>query len=167
MFYFAYGSNLDWSQMRERCPSARFVAVAKLKGHRLAFTRRSTGRGCGVADAVSDPGHDVWGVVYEIDQRDVGSLDQSEGFAPGRARNSYVREERHVYAEGDDQRPLITSIYFAIKEDNPPLPNAEYKRLIVDGAKFWHLPQGYIAELERIEVAPSSRPGQEIRNSQH
>ena len=40
MIYFAYGSNLDFVQMRSRCPSAQFVAVAKLPDHQLAFTRR-------------------------------------------------------------------------------------------------------------------------------
>jgi hypothetical protein len=29
MLYFAYGSNMNWDQMRERCPSARFEFVAK------------------------------------------------------------------------------------------------------------------------------------------
>ena len=49
MLYFAYGSNMEWKQMRERCPSAMFVCIAKLKDRRLAFTRKSKDRGCGVA----------------------------------------------------------------------------------------------------------------------
>jgi len=27
LLYFAYGSNLDWSQMKKRCPSAEFVGI--------------------------------------------------------------------------------------------------------------------------------------------
>ena len=152
MFYFAYGSNMDFSQMRERCPSARFVCVAKLKDHRLAFTRKSEKRKCGVSDVIQQEGSDVWGVVYEIDERDIGLLDQTEGFRPGRTENDYVREERQVFAEGDNKKPLLVSVYFAIKEDNPPKPNIKYKQLIVNGAKYWHLPDAYIQELERIEV---------------
>jgi len=34
----------------------------------------------------------------------------------------------------------------------PPLPNADYKRLIVEGARFWHLPDDYVREMETIEV---------------
>ena len=30
MIYFAYGSNLDFTQMRKRCPSAQFIATARL-----------------------------------------------------------------------------------------------------------------------------------------
>jgi hypothetical protein len=156
MLYFAYGSNMDLSQMRERRPSVRFVCVAKLKDHRLAFTRRSKKRGCGVSDVIPNPDHDVWGVVYEIDERDFGRLDTCEGFVPGRPRkeNAYFREERHVYRDGNDDAPLLPLVYFAIKQNNPPRPNAECKGLIVDGARYWHLPEDYIRELEEIEVMP-------------
>jgi hypothetical protein len=82
---------------------------------------------------------------------DVGNLDRSEGFSPGRVQNSYTREERHVLIEGNRDKPIAAWVYFAQREANPPLPNAEYKRLIVEGAKFWHLPAHYVAELEKIE----------------
>jgi len=150
---FAYGSNMEWEQMRERCHSARFVGIAALPKHRLAFTRRSENRGCGVADAVPDEDRDLWGVVYEIDSQDVGSLDASEGFRPGRARNAYRREERQVFADGDKSRPLTVFIYFAEPQGSPPPPNSKYKRLILSGARHWHLPDKYIHELEQIEVA--------------
>ena len=153
MLYFAYGSNLDWDQMKARGPSVTFISRAKLKDHRLAFTRKSKRRGCGSADAVIKQAHNVWGVVYEIAERNIGSLDQAEGFVPGRTQNAYTRQKRHVYVEGDERKPLLVSVYFAKKQKDPPLPSAEYKRLIVDGAKYWHLPQEYIDELEQIEVA--------------
>lgn len=154
MLYFAYGSNLEWAQMKKRCPSARFVSLAKLPDHRLAFTRKSKDRGCGVADAIPAKGHDMWGVVYEINERDIGQLDKSEGFQPDRERekNSYIREELHVFEVDDGKKPLIVSTYFAIKEPSPPLPSKEYMRQIVEGAKYWHIPSNYIEELEKIEV---------------
>ena len=37
MFYFAYGSNMNWTQMQRRCPSSRFVCTARLPGYRLAI----------------------------------------------------------------------------------------------------------------------------------
>ncbi len=156
MLYFAYGSNMDWTQMRERCPSAPFVCVAKLKDHRLAFTRKSEKRRCGVSDVIPDQGHDVWGTVYEIDQEDLGRLDKCEGFVLGRPReeNAYFREESDICRDGNDDAPLVAWVYFAIRQNNPRRPNAEYKRLIVDGARFWRLPEDYIRELEEIEVAP-------------
>jgi len=153
--YFAYGSNLDCGQMRERCPSARFVCVAKLKDYGLAFTRKSTKRGCGVADAVSKTGCDVWGVVYEIDDQDLAQLDRCEGYHPGKPEkeDSYNRRERVVLDGGDEHKPLTVMTYFAVGECNPPPPNKQYMGQIIEGAKFWRLPAEYIKELERVEVA--------------
>lgn len=152
--YFAYGSNLDWEQMRERCPSARFVCVAMLKDHRFAISRYSTGRKCGVASAIADDGHDVWGVAYDIDDRDWGGLDVCEGFRPGRpeGENAYVRRERHVFDGGDEKRPLRVLIYLANPEPNPPPPSRCYMHQIIMGAKQWRLPEGYVAALEQVEV---------------
>jgi len=56
MLNFAYGSNMNWNQMRERCPSSRFVGIAVLRDHKLAFTRESVNHGCGVADVVAEDG---------------------------------------------------------------------------------------------------------------
>lgn len=151
MFYFAYGSNMNWDQMRERCTSARFVGVAFLPDHKLAFTRKST-QGFGVADAVPERGRKVYGVVYEIGDLDVGRLDTREGYRPKRERNSYVRRECLVFLGGDDSQPLTVSAYFARRQPKPPLPSNGYRNLILSGARHWHLPEEYIAELEQIEI---------------
>ena len=153
MLYFAYGSNMDWQQMRDRCPTARFVGVAALRDHRLAFTRRSIKRGCGVANVVPVEGQVVWGAVFELDDRDIGRLDAAEGYRLGRIKNSYRREERHVFRDGDDKQPLAAAVYFGEPQEAPPLPNQDYKNLILVGARRWGLPEVYIRQLEAIEVA--------------
>jgi gamma-glutamylcyclotransferase len=99
MLYFAYGSNMNWQQMQNRCPSARFFGIALLPDHKLAFTRKSIKRGCGVADAAPTQNHNVWGIVYEITAQDIEALDKSEGYMPGREKNSYFRRERHGLAQ--------------------------------------------------------------------
>jgi gamma-glutamylcyclotransferase len=148
VLYFAYGSNMDCAQMRERCPSTRFVGIGRLPNHKLAFSRKSTKRGCGVADVVETAGHDVWGVVYRIDDsEDEQRLDKCEGVP-----SAYVKESRLVYLQGQAE-PRRVSIYLAVTQENPPLPNAEYKDLIAAGAKFWRLPPTYVEELEQIVVA--------------
>jgi|SRR5579872_3603852 len=154
MLYFAYGSNMEWSQMRSRCPSAKFVSAAKLPDFRLAFTRRSKQRSCGVSDVVADKAESVWGVVYEIADTEIALLDSFEGFRPGRERkeNSYVREERHVFRDGNQKQPLLASIYLGNPQENPPLPNEDYKKLLVKGAEQWNLPPDYIKKLEAIQT---------------
>ncbi len=94
MLYFAYGSNMDWNQMKARCPSAQFICKAILSNYRLDFTWHSTTRGCGVADAVKDSDSIIWGVVYQINDNDISTLDKKEGFQPGRKHNenTYFRK---------------------------------------------------------------------------
>ena len=152
MLYFAYGSNMNWLQMQDRCPSARFLHLAVLPDYQLAFTRKSIKRGCGVADVVPAPGQNVWGVVYEISNRDVENLDRSEGYRSGRERNSYWRRECLVLLMGDERRPQKLFAYFGDPQSKPPGPNAEYKELIVSGARQWHPPNDYIRQLEAIVV---------------
>jgi gamma-glutamylcyclotransferase len=145
VYYFAYGSNMNWRQMKQRCSSATFVSVACLKDHRFAITRQSRRRLCGTADIVPEPGSEVFGIVYEIDDYDLGLLD---GFEDG-----YGREKMFVTPIGDGRNLLEAWVYIAEKESCPPLPNALYKRLIVEGARHWKLPQDYIDMLEKLETA--------------
>ena len=147
MLYFAYGSNMDWAQMRSRCPSAEFNGTACLFDYRLAFTRFSTNRGCGVADAVSATGNEVWGVIYKINDHDLESLDRSEGYTVGGANNAYERCTTTVFIDGNINKPMQVDIYFANAQEQPPLPNQTYKELIVNGATYWNLPQNYIEKV--------------------
>jgi gamma-glutamylcyclotransferase len=144
MNYFAYGSNMNWAQMKKRCPSAKFVAVACLAGRRLAITRKSRRRLCGTADVVPDARSAVWGILYEIDDRDLARLD---GFEDG-----YGRERMAVVAAGDGAAPVEAWVYVAEKEEAPPPPNALYMSLILEGARAWKLPEDYVEMLARIEA---------------
>src|SRR5436189_6237039 len=85
---------MDWAQMKERCPFAKFVCRAKLPSHRLAFTLRSYSRRCGVADILRDETREVWGVVYELRESELKNLDKDEDFNPGRPddQNEYTRD---------------------------------------------------------------------------
>ena len=155
MLYFAYGSNMHLAQMKERCPSAKFVCRAKLPSHRLVFTLKSVNRGCGVADVLPDETKDVWGVVYELPATELKYLDKDESFRPERAddQNEYTRENHYVWREGDAKHPLLVSLYRGHPQPDPPLPSCDYKELIVEGARHWQLPPDYIQELESIQTA--------------
>ncbi len=154
MLYFAYGSKMDFHEMRTRCPSARFVAVAKLPHHRLDFTAYSESHACGVADAVPQHGENIWGVVYDVPELEFARLDQSEGYQPGRPshENDCVRGQRHVLREGSAHEPILVWLYLASRKPHSPVPNSAYKGLMVGGARFWHLPADYLAQLERIDA---------------
>jgi len=142
--YFAYGSNLNWPQMQRRCPSSRFVCVARLPDYQFGITRHSRLRNCGTANVFPAAGQEVWGAVYDVCDKDLGLLDSFE--------DGYRREILPVYALGDGQSPINVLVYVAELEINVPLPNAEYRRLILEGAKHWNLPLSYLSILEQIQT---------------
>jgi gamma-glutamylcyclotransferase (GGCT)/AIG2-like uncharacterized protein YtfP len=142
LYYFAYGSNMNWEQMRRRCPSAQFVSVARLPGYRFAIARHSRLRRCGTANIYADDGSDVWGIVYELTEEDFQRLDAFE--------DGYKREKILVLGATGRQPSLEALVYIAPKEENVPLPNAEYKKLMLEGAQYWQLPHSYCVMLEGI-----------------
>jgi gamma-glutamylcyclotransferase len=145
--YFAYGSNMSDEQIRERCPSHRFVCIAKLTDYRLAFTRHSKKRRCGVADVVPAPGQSVWGVVLEMSDSDLAALDGHEGVHA--KPPAYVRKNVQVLASGGHLVDAITYEVFT-KAPSEYAPNAEYLGLIIAGARKWGLPQDYQEALANI-----------------
>ena len=144
MYYFAYGSNLHWPQMQRRCPSAKFVTIAKLPGYEFGITRHSRLRECGTANVYPVADQEVWGAVYDVSDADLAVMD---GFEDG-----YHREMIPVYRPDDSNIPLQVLVYVAAIETDVPLPNPEYKRLILEGARHWRMPSTYIARLETIET---------------
>ena len=86
MYYFAYGSNMNWEQMKRRCASAQFVCVASLKDYRFAIARHSRLRNCGTANIFADTGSEVWGIVYDVSEPDLIILDS---FEDGYRRENY------------------------------------------------------------------------------
>jgi gamma-glutamylcyclotransferase len=145
VYYFAYGSNMNWQQMQRRCPSSRFICVGRLTDYQFGITRHSRLRGCGTANIFPAAGKEVWGIVYDVCDKDLVILD---GFEDG-----YRREILSVHPCDNGRQPLAALVYIAAIEENVPRPNAEYRRLIIEGAKHWQLPPLYLALLEAIQVA--------------
>lgn len=150
MYYFAYGSNLNWAQMQRRCPSSRFVTIAKLPGYQFGITRHSRLRDCGTANVFPIDGQEVWGAVYDVSDPDLMIMD---GFEDG-----YHREILSVFAPHNGREPLSVLVYVAAIESNVPPPNPEYKRLILEGARHWQMPSAYVAMLETLDAHVENLP---------
>jgi gamma-glutamylcyclotransferase len=142
--YFAYGSNLNWPQMQRRCPSSRFVCVGRLTDYDFGITRHSRLRDCGTANVFPAPGKEVWGAVYDISEAELLILDSFE--------DGYRREILSIYPQENGEAHLEALVYVAAIEENVPRPNAEYCRLIIEGARHWKLPTSYLLRLEAIQV---------------
>ena len=70
--YFAYGSNMNHYNMRQRCPKAKYIRKMILPDYELVF--RS------VADVQKAPGKQVTGALFEITKDCERELDRYEGF---------------------------------------------------------------------------------------
>lgn len=157
MIYFAYGSNMDEKRIRKRCPSAQFMSTARLPGFRLAFTRYSMNNRCGAADIIPESSGTVWGVVYQIKDEERAALDKAEGVAV----RAYKSISVEVHPEDVQARPIKALTYVVVKKEDPqPKPSAEYKAMLVNGAKAWNLPLDYVAELEKIGIAHPAEPNE-------
>jgi cation transport regulator ChaC len=144
---FAYGSNMDLAQMRERCPNSSLAAfVAEARDWKLCFPRESTKRKGGVGSIEREEGSSVWGVVFSVSERDLRRLDRHEGVFIG----SYTRGGLEVHDRGG--QAVQTQTYFAARERKQDfVPHEDYIDLYLKGARHFGLPAQYIESLERLK----------------
>ncbi len=162
MRYFAYGSNMCSRRLRNRVPSARFLILAELQGHKLCFHKVSKD-GSGKCDAApaGQPGDLVYGVVFEIDPGDKPALDRCEGVGRG--------YEETTVTLATDEGPLSAFTYRAQPNHIDPAlrPYTWYKDLVLGGAREHALPQHYIASIESVPADTDPDSSRETTNRQH
>ena len=142
--YFAYGSNMDPVQMAERCPGSRALGAARLAGWRLTFTRDSPAWGGGVGHIELAPGDEVWGVLWDLTDENLASLDEYEGLAVG----AYVRDRVTVrFEEGDVEADVYIAVPRGYKK-----PSRRYLAALLRGAEAHGCPDDYVERLRGIEI---------------
>lgn len=121
-YYLAYGSNLNIKQMAYRCPTARPVGTAAIKGYELLFKGSKTGAYLTIEKAENSS---VPVAVWEITEDDEKRLDTYEGFP-----NFYYKTEMEVTV---NSRKIKAFVY--IMHENRPLgiPSSHYVRTCVQG----------------------------------
>lgn len=143
--YFAYGSNLSMKQMKERCPSVRFLSKAVLPRYQLVFALRSKRWGGGVAGIVPEPAEQVEGIVYQICKEDLERLDEFEGTAKGQ----YSRGKVNVILPNGASMEAWT--FFANPEEGGPFrPSKKYLETILEGVKEHRLSEQFMEELKEL-----------------
>ena len=136
--YFAYGSNLCVRQMAQRCPDAADPRPATLADHDWLINER------GVATVERFAGARVHGVVWQLSDYDLATLDSAEGVP--------VRYRRDELTVDTDSGPTTAWVYIDHRvEAGPPRPG--YLERILDGARHHGLPHRWIEFLERWDPA--------------
>lgn len=136
-FYFAYGSNMNLSQMSIRCNDHQFNSIAVLLKYRFMINSR------GKATIVPSQVDEVWGVLWTLSHDDITELDRWEGLS----RGYYRREACNVVIQGD--KKVKAWVYIASDNSNGS-PSMEYSNLIIAGAKEHTLPEAYLKILSTV-----------------
>jgi len=131
-------------QMEQRCPGAKPVATGLLRGWRFLINRR------GVASIVADEAGSVRGVVWELTDEHLHSLDGYEG-VPAWYRRRMVDVELPEHGEV----ACVTYIDQSEGGDKPGPPRAGYLEKVVEGATNFRLPPAYVDFLRSFAAASS------------
>jgi hypothetical protein len=126
VLYFAYGSNLNVTQMALRCPGAKPLGRIKLRGWKLVFR--------GVADAIQEPGAFCYGGVWRITPEDEAALDPHEGVRHGLYRKEYIPIE--PMPDGEDCVLIYTTNSTGIFP-----PSESYLECIKQGYRDFKMPR--------------------------
>ena len=132
MYYFAYASNLNQKQMRERCPDSKLVSVATLPNYKLVFVGWSRQWRGGVATIRPFRGEKVLGAIYDISERDLRRLDGYEGH-PGTTNKMNI----NVFNADGEPVQAMTYIRASQAEETPPSPS--YLSIIQQGYRDWKI----------------------------
>jgi len=129
LYYFAYGTNLNQKQMKERCADSKPLFTAVLPNYKLAFTGWSRQWRGGVASIKSYRGERVRGAIYEVTEACLQKLDRYE--------SGYNRLKVTVFGEDDEPVEAITYVKTGQLED--AAPSKEYLAVIQQGLRDWRL----------------------------
>jgi len=132
MYYFAYASNLNRQQMRERCPECEPMFVATLPNYKLVFAGWSRQWRGGIASIKRFGGEKVVGGVYEVSEQDLRKLDRYE-----RCPGDYNRLKVTVFDEDGNLVEAVTYIKSGQLEETSP--TKEYVAVIQQGYKDWEI----------------------------
>jgi len=118
-YYFAYGANTNLDSMAQRCPGARSIGSGQLEGYKFVFRQH--------ADVeLANPGDQVDGVVWMIDDDHLYSLDSFEGFP-----NYYLRCKAWVHS--DEVGWVKAWIYTMADQEYAAEPAESYVRMCREG----------------------------------
>jgi gamma-glutamylcyclotransferase (GGCT)/AIG2-like uncharacterized protein YtfP len=118
-YYFAYGANTNLDSMAIRCPNSRSVGMGQLEGYKFSFRLHADVELGNVTDRVD-------GVVWEVDDYDLDSLDSFEGFP-----TYYLRTK--VWVHCNEIGWVKAWIYFMSNQDYVQHPRSSYLQLCLTG----------------------------------
>ena len=131
LYYFAYGSNMDKAQMKERKIEFTQMFSGIMRNWQLVFNKQAHNKvGAGYANITPKESSLVEGIIYKINEESIGKLDKHEVFP-----THYQRLEMLIESKG---KLVKCTIYIAnpTKIREGLKPEKCYLDLLLKGGKF-------------------------------
>ena len=138
IYYFGYGSNMNKITMQGRCGQDNYTDLGQglLVDYQLYFFIR------GYANIKAIAGQSVRGVLYQINDSCLASLDKAEGYP-----TFYQRQEvKIIYGD----KKINAEVYIVKNDDTTGLPSDTYYQTVLTGAEEHNLPAEYIKYIKII-----------------
>lgn len=140
-YYIAYGSNLNISQMRLRCPGARIIGTSEIKDYQLLFKGSKTGSYLTIEPK---KGSSVPVVAWEVTAEDEAALDRYEGFPA-----FYYKKEMELPIKGikSGKVRIRNTFVYIMHEDRPlGLPSNYYLATCLQGYRSFGFDKKVLAQ---------------------
>lgn len=125
--YIAYGSNINLEQMAYRCPHSKVVGTSEIKNFELEFR--------GVATIVSKENASVPVLIWELDERDLPTLNRYEGYP-----RLYRQEKMNFELNGQSYEGMA----YLMNHGEISPPSQQYYNTILQGYKENGLDESYL-----------------------
>ena len=153
--YFVYGSNMNNTQIHERCSRPEVFAVARLPDYRMSFHGHSRVWDSGEEAITPCEGEDTWGVVYKLSFTDAEKLDAWQDVRMDGA-GRYFHCPVNVFDVSGRSLPALTYKKDVLNAET--LPSAEYLAHVVAGAVFHGLNEDYVTKLKALKTSNAGYP---------
>lgn len=120
--YVAYGSNLNFEQMKHRCPTAKLYDTGIIEGYELQFKGNPT---CAFATIAPKENASVPAAVWEIQPRDEMALDRYEGYP-----SHYFKQNVPVQLGGEEVSAMV---YIMNLKQQFGMPSPYYYQTVLEG----------------------------------
>ena len=120
--YVAYGSNLNFRQMKHRCPTAKLYGTGSIDGYELQFKGSPDSA---FATIVPKEGASVPVAVWEITPQDERALDRYEGYP-----SHYFKKTVPVSLDGEEVDAMVYIMNLKMKFG---MPSPYYYATVLEG----------------------------------
>lgn len=151
VYYFAYGSNLNQTQMRNRIGTCELIGIGCLPNYTVKFNKKAEKTDNVYANIEPQQNSCVYGAVYKLADDQLAKMDQFEGFKGNQnPENHYEKQEFDVTLLTGDS-PIKVIAYVAANKyrvsETSYKPTEIYLKTILEGAVESGLPAPYIQDI--------------------